>query len=143
MALGEGVKCGVVDGEVEEMLGFGCVKYTRGMGRKRIVIFSNVETSPDDSAMHAPLKRQCSGRLSIESDKSALETLPQDILIRILCGVEHEDLKQLVRVSKSIKEAVSLSCHSEAMALRLQNPYQNPRIQDFDWPRGPKRGRRY
>ncbi|OWM85209.1 F-box protein SKIP27-like isoform X1 [Punica granatum] len=109
MALGEGVKCGVVDGEVEEMLGFGCVKYTRGMGRKRIVIFSNVETSPDDSAMHAPLKRQCSGRLSIESDKSALETLPQDILIRILCGVEHEDLKQLVRVSKSIKEAAVIA----------------------------------
>ncbi|XP_031374090.1 uncharacterized protein LOC116188749 [Punica granatum] len=70
MALGEGVKCSVVDGEIEEMLGFGCVKYKRGLGWKKIVIFSN---------------------------------------IWILCGVEPEDLKQLVQVSKSIKNVVSLS----------------------------------
>ena len=28
--------------------------------------------------------------------------------IRIICGVDHEDLKQLFNVSKSIREAVSI-----------------------------------
>ncbi|OWM63945.1 hypothetical protein CDL15_Pgr024782 [Punica granatum] len=74
MALGEGVKCSVVDGEIEEMLGFGCVKYKRGLGWKKIVIFSNVETSPDNSAMHAPLKKQCSGRLSSNPTNLLLRT---------------------------------------------------------------------
>lgn len=33
-----------------------------------------------------------------------------DLQVGILCGVEHDDLKQLIRVSKSIKDAVSLAC---------------------------------
>ncbi|GMJ13329.1 F-box stress induced 2 [Hibiscus trionum] len=37
-------------------------------------------------------------------EKSALESLPQDVLVRIICGVDHEDLKQLFNVSKSIRE---------------------------------------
>lgn len=75
--------CGSVngDGEGEERLGFGCVKYTRGLGRKRVVISSNVDASPSGSAMRATLKRQCSGRLSVGSGKSALEALPQDVLV--------------------------------------------------------------
>lgn len=30
-----------------------------------------------------------------------------DLQIRVLCGVEHDDLKRLFHVSKSIREAVS------------------------------------
>ncbi|KAM7264908.1 hypothetical protein ACFE04_002591 [Oxalis oulophora] len=97
-------------GEVEE-LGLGFVRYTRGLGRKRIVISNN-----DDSPTTPSLKRQCSERFDfLESDvddadnKSALEALPQDILIRILCGVEHKDLKQLFHVSKTIREATLIA----------------------------------
>ncbi|XP_030473198.2 F-box protein SKIP27-like [Syzygium oleosum] len=110
--------CGVGGGQSEardgeEALGFGLVRCTRGLGRKRV----GISEGPDDAAaaaawraesaeFGAPLKRQCSARLLLDgSDKSGLEALPQDILIRILCHVEHGDLKQLVRVSKTIKEA--------------------------------------
>lgn len=79
--MGRGLECGSVIEDEEERLGFGCVKYTRGLGRKRIVISSNVEASPSGSAMRAPLKRQCSGRILIGSGKSALENLPQDVLV--------------------------------------------------------------
>ncbi|OWM77531.1 hypothetical protein CDL15_Pgr016929 [Punica granatum] len=146
--MGEGVKCGVADGELDEMLGFGCVKYTRGLGRKRIVISSNAETSPSDSAMGAPLKRQCSGRLSVESDKSALETLPQDILIRILCGVEHDDLKQLIQVSKSIKDAAVIAKQwhfayktpTKTRAFRTSIDLEDPSaFDDIETPKAPLR----
>ncbi|KAK4783552.1 hypothetical protein SAY86_007926 [Trapa natans] len=103
MSTATGVRYGSVDErEEEEELGFVSVNYTRGLGRKRIVISS-------DAAARAPLKRQCSGRVSVFARSSALETLPQDILVRILCGVEHGDLKQLVGVSKSIKDAALIA----------------------------------
>ncbi|KAG2267915.1 hypothetical protein Bca4012_061595 [Brassica carinata] len=43
------------------------------------------------------------------------ETLPQDILIKIICGVEHGDLKQLCNVSKTIRDAtlIAKKCHFE------------------------------
>lgn len=84
MAMEKGVRCGSVNEDGEERLGFVCVKSTRGLGRKRIVFSSNAEASPGDSAMRAPLKRQCSGRLSVCSGGSALEALPQDILVSFI-----------------------------------------------------------
>ncbi|CAJ2651034.1 unnamed protein product [Trifolium pratense] len=36
---------------------------------------------------------------------SSLETLPHDILLRVLCGVEHDDLEQLFYVSRTIRKA--------------------------------------
>ncbi|RAL44829.1 hypothetical protein DM860_003588 [Cuscuta australis] len=42
-------------------------------------------------------------------EKSQLEALPQDILIRIVCGVDHEDLISLFRVSKTIQEAAAIA----------------------------------
>ncbi|KAI6678226.1 hypothetical protein NL676_039022 [Syzygium grande] len=51
-------------------------------------------------------ERQCSVRPLLDgSKKSGLEVLPQDILIRILSHVVHGDLKRLVCMSKTIKEA--------------------------------------
>ncbi|KAI3409289.1 F-box domain-containing protein [Psidium guajava] len=101
--------CGVGVSE-EEGLGFGLVRCSRGLGRKRVGISEGPEAAAwqaGDPGFGAPLKRQCSGRLVLLdcSEKSGLEALPQDVLIRILCHVEHSDLKQLVRVSKTIKEA--------------------------------------
>ncbi|KAA8515376.1 hypothetical protein F0562_019013 [Nyssa sinensis] len=88
-------------------LGLGSVRYTRSFsfGRKRIFISNNMDV---DATVTTPTKKQCNEILN--SEKSLLEALPRDILIRILCGVNHDDLKQLFHVSKSIREAVSLDC---------------------------------
>ena len=82
------LKHGVVN--EEEELGLGFVRYTRGLGRKRIGISNEMEESlPLDSATNVPLlKRQCSERMMIMMmmiddyyEKSALESLPQDVLV--------------------------------------------------------------
>lgn len=72
----------------EEELGLGFVRYTRGLGRKRIEISNEMEESlPLDSATEFPLlKRQCSERMVMMMiddyhEKSALESLPQDVLV--------------------------------------------------------------
>ncbi|XVE51248.1 hypothetical protein DITRI_Ditri02bG0024700 [Diplodiscus trichospermus] len=83
------------------------------------------EALPLDSATEVLLKRQCSERLMMVMtedypEKSALELLPQDVLIRIICGVDHEDLKQLFNVSKSIREAT-------VIAKQLHFAYSTPK----------------
>ena len=55
-----------------------------------------------------PLKRRCGEMVEEDAEKSILESVPQDILIRILCGVDHDDLKQLFHVSSTIRDAVQL-----------------------------------
>ncbi|KAF1882236.1 hypothetical protein Lal_00038882 [Lupinus albus] len=79
-----------------ELVDYTC---TRTLGRKR------VEASPPVS----PSKRICSGGITFNSDKSPLEALPLDILVKVLCGVEHEDLTQLFHVSKTIREATLIA----------------------------------
>uniref|UniRef100_A0A7N0VLQ7 F-box domain-containing protein n=1 Tax=Kalanchoe fedtschenkoi TaxID=63787 RepID=A0A7N0VLQ7_KALFE len=98
--------------ESGEMIGFGAVRATRGLGRKRVGISKEeVEESESCSGSELefntpPLKRQCSEKFELlESDMSPIEALPQELLIRVLCGVEHADLKRLVLVSKSVMEA--------------------------------------
>ncbi|MBA0557842.1 hypothetical protein Golob_014884, partial [Gossypium lobatum] len=102
---------GVVnDGEESGLRRF--VRCDSGLGRKRIEISNEIEEfSPIDSPTKVPLlKRHCSERIKkmMMSDdcdeKSVLESLPQDVLVKIICGVDHEDLKQLFKVSKSIRE---------------------------------------
>ncbi|GAU33527.1 hypothetical protein TSUD_386720, partial [Trifolium subterraneum] len=54
----------------------------------------------DSNSYVTPLKKRvCSAHIS------PLEALPQDILLHVLCGVDHDDLEQLFRVSKIIREA--------------------------------------
>ncbi|XP_015578154.1 F-box protein SKIP27 [Ricinus communis] len=110
----------------------GCVRYTRSFGRKRIVISNAVDLLTLDSPIKTPLKRLCSlepenpiktplKRLcSLEPEKSTLETLPQDILVRVLCCVNHDDLKQLFHVSTAIREAT-------LVARKLHFAYSTPR----------------
>ncbi|XP_059623495.1 F-box protein SKIP27-like [Cornus florida] len=86
--------------------GLGFVQYTRSLSRKRIVISNNLEV---DSTVSTPTKKQCSEISVLNYEKSLLEALPQDILIRILCGVTHDDLKQLIYASKLIKEATLIA----------------------------------
>ena len=52
-----------------------------------------------------PLKRRCGEMVEEDTEKSILESVPQDILIRILCCVDHDDLKQLFHVSSTIRDA--------------------------------------
>lgn len=95
-----------------EGLGLGFVRYTRGLGRKRILIANDEETSSFDPQIKSSLKRQCSEKMidfNCCDERSRLEALPQDILIRILCGVNHEDLKQLFHVSRPIREATLIA----------------------------------
>ncbi|GMP74880.1 hypothetical protein CsSME_00032148 [Camellia sinensis var. sinensis] len=107
MALGK--RCGSNVKRDNEGLGLGSgfVRYTRSMSGKRIALSSNMEV---DSTVTTPrMKKHCSEKM-MSFDKSLLEALPQDILIRILCNVDHDDLKQLFHVSKPIREAVSFNC---------------------------------
>ncbi|XP_042038296.1 F-box protein At1g61340-like [Salvia splendens] len=55
-----------------------------------------------------------SNTISIDFDAptpwtSALEDLPQEILIRIMCGVEHEDLESLLLASKTMRDAAVIA----------------------------------
>ncbi|XP_019440297.1 PREDICTED: F-box protein At1g61340-like isoform X2 [Lupinus angustifolius] len=79
-----------------ELVDYSC---TKTLGRKR------VEASPSAT----PLKRMCSGGITFISENSPLEALPLDILIEVLCCVEHEDLNQLFHVSKTIREATLIA----------------------------------
>ncbi|XLR07493.1 hypothetical protein S83_035431, partial [Arachis hypogaea] len=101
-------KANAVKGSLEDMAirfeGYNFTR-TRSLGRKKVVS-GNVKGSPLDSETDmALLKRVCSGRFNFNSERSLLEALPLDILIRVLCGVNHEDLEQLLHVSKTISEA--------------------------------------
>uniref|UniRef100_A0A5B6ZXE1 F-box domain-containing protein n=1 Tax=Davidia involucrata TaxID=16924 RepID=A0A5B6ZXE1_DAVIN len=104
MALGK--MCGSNVNGPNEGLGLGFVRYTRSFsfGRKRVIISNNIDVNAPATT---PTKKQCSEIL--HSGKSLLEALPQDILIRILCGVNHDDLKQLFHVSKLIREATLIA----------------------------------
>ncbi|KAH6834146.1 hypothetical protein C2S53_018003 [Perilla frutescens var. hirtella] len=82
---------------------------TTSFGRKRVAL-SNICIDFDDDHCDfipttAPLKRRCSRDLFSRAGKSALEDLPQEILIRTLCGVEHGDLRSLLLVSKTTRDA--------------------------------------
>ncbi|KAL4332618.1 hypothetical protein GQ457_07G028730 [Hibiscus cannabinus] len=101
----------------EEESRLGLVRCTLGLGRKRVGISKEMEEITP--ATKVPLlKRQCSERILMMltaddcHEKSALESLPQDVLIRIICGVDHDDLNQLLNVSKSIREATVIAKQS-------------------------------
>ncbi|CAL5375703.1 unnamed protein product [Camellia sinensis] len=89
-----------------EGLGLGFVRYTRSMSGKRIALSSNMEV---DSTVTTPRMKKPRSEKMLSFDKSLLEALPQDILIRILCNVDHDDLKQLFHVSKPIREATLIA----------------------------------
>ncbi|XVE87935.1 hypothetical protein DITRI_Ditri19aG0028400 [Diplodiscus trichospermus] len=140
----------------EEELGLGFVRYTRGLGRKRIGISNEMEEAlPLDSATQLPsLKRQCSERMMMMIDdyyeKSTLESLPQDVLIRIICGVDHGDLKQLFNVSKSIREATVIakqlhfaySTPKKTKAFRTSIDFEEPNdLDDIEAPNAPRQWR--
>ncbi|KAK8580711.1 hypothetical protein V6N12_070966 [Hibiscus sabdariffa] len=143
-------------GEEESRLGF--VRCTFGLGRKRVGIsYETQDLTPLDSTTKVPLlKRQCSERMVLMlpaddyHEKSALESLPQDVLIRIICGVDHEDLKQLFNVSKSIREATviakqsyfSYSTPTKVKAFRTSIDFEGSNeLDDIEAPNAPRQWR--
>lgn len=74
----------------------------------RVFIFNEL-LDDDLTCTTTPTKKQLycidNSDFIICEKKSLLEALPQEILIRILCGVDHDDLTRLFHVSKLIREA--------------------------------------
>lgn len=56
----------------------GCVRFSRSFGRERVVISNDMEI---DSCFVTPMKMHCEGNCGFVSDKSVIESLPQDILV--------------------------------------------------------------
>ncbi|ESQ38089.1 hypothetical protein EUTSA_v10029012mg [Eutrema salsugineum] len=113
----------------EEGLGLGFVRFTRGLGRKRILISKSNEkivSNSDQAPVKIPLKRSKSE--TTESKKSMLESLHQDILICVLCHVDHEDLARLKRVSTTIRKAVleAKKSHFDYSTPKKTLPFRDP-----------------
>ncbi|XP_022892247.1 F-box protein At1g61340-like [Olea europaea var. sylvestris] len=108
MAMGK--KFESIVNRANEGYGMGLVRST-SFGRKRVALshFNLEFDGHDDCILTTPAKRQCYEDSFFCSDKSILEALPQDVLIRILCGVEHDDLKRLVFVSKTLRDATLIA----------------------------------
>ncbi|XP_072957358.1 F-box protein At1g61340-like [Typha angustifolia] len=77
---------------------------TRILGRKRVVVTRKL----DSSILHSPMQKRRSIRRHMER-LNRLELLPEDILVRVLCKVNHSDLKQLLLVSKSVNQATLIA----------------------------------
>ncbi|KAK9092325.1 hypothetical protein Syun_027236 [Stephania yunnanensis] len=133
MAMGRGLRARAtklrnldVDSVGKEL---GVVSHKGAMGRKR------VEPSPTGlSPVRTPLKRACSFRYNVE--KSLLEALPQEILVKILCCLHHEDLNRVYNVSKTIRDA-SVIAGATHFAFRTPSPklkfaYFNKSLSDLD-----------
>ncbi|KAK9085084.1 hypothetical protein Sjap_025495 [Stephania japonica] len=133
MAIGRGLRARAtklrnldVDSVGKEL---GVVSHKGAMGRKR------VEPSPTGlSPVRTPLKRACSFRFNVE--KALVEALPQEILVKILCGVHHEDLDQVYNVSKTFREATVIA-ETMHFAFRTPSPklkfaYFNKSFGDLD-----------
>lgn len=90
-------------GSVKGEEGLGFAMCTRALGRKRVALRDDMDF---DSISIRGLKKV---RSEYFDKSSLLESLPQDVLIRVLCGVRHDDLKHLFHVSKTIREAALIA----------------------------------
>ncbi|XP_074272138.1 F-box protein SKIP27 [Silene latifolia] len=138
------------------------------LGRKRILISNNscdLQHFCDEFECFTPLKKLCSQEFDIQHDFSSvnlnsnsvslLEALPQELLIKVICGVDHDDLKRLFFVSKTVRDAaiIAKKCHfaystpSKTKAFRNsidmlndKNPLEDS--DDLEAPNAPKQARK-
>lgn len=106
-----------------ENLGLGIVRST-SFGRKRVTLSSTVDV---DFVSTTPTKRICSQNSFSTNNKSVLEALPKDILIKIVCRVDHDDLKSLFHVSRALREAsiVAKGWHFDFSTPRKTLPFRS------------------
>lgn len=125
-----GVKSGADFVRANDGYVIGLVRST-SFGRKRVSLTANgLELGDgDDSFFCTSSKRHCYQDSFLPVEKSALEALPQDILIRILCGVEHDDLKRLFFVSKTIRETTVIAKQTH---FAYNTPMKSRRFQSVD-----------
>ncbi|KQK15768.1 F-box protein SKIP27 [Brachypodium distachyon] len=100
MAIGQAMP----KGSLATSLSFPSSGSTRILGRKRVA----VSPAPSPSGPHSPvrtLRKQRSIRFHMDDTVCILESLPQDVLVKVLCKVNHSDLRQLLLVSKLVSEA--------------------------------------
>lgn len=95
------------------------VRQTSVLGRKRIVVPTNPFCTP-------VLKRSRSIHLYVPK---TIESLPHDLLVQVISKVTHEDLKQLLLVSKDIKEATSTA---RQLHFAYRTPEAKSRLRDVD-----------
>ena len=60
------------------------VGFPRALGRKRVAISNNAETSRIDSDSMTPLKRMYCGKMDVSFERPPLEALPRDILVSVI-----------------------------------------------------------
>lgn len=106
-----------------ENLGLGIVRST-SFGRKRVTLSNTVDV---DFISTTPTKRICSQNSFPTNEKSVLEALPKDILTKIVCGVDHDDLKRLFHVSRALREVslIAKGWHFDFSTPRKTLPFQN------------------
>ncbi|XP_031130152.1 F-box protein At1g61340-like [Ipomoea triloba] len=80
---------------------------SHSFGRKRVVLSSALQF--DDFITNTETKKPCREVSFPNSENSPLESLPQDVLIRIIFGVDHDDLSSLFHVSKTIREVTMIA----------------------------------
>ncbi|VFQ88992.1 unnamed protein product [Cuscuta campestris] len=79
---------------------------SHSFGRKRVAL----PVSLMEEEVEEPAKRHCCSEASPPAcGNSVLESLPLDVLIRIVCRADHDDLKSLFHVSKAIREATVIA----------------------------------
>lgn len=88
-----------------------CGQYTRIIGRKRVVTPHTADDLPFTSPINTSFKRRPKRRSHSET-LNRLELLPQDVLIHVLCGVNHSNLKHVIFVSKAIHDAALIAKES-------------------------------
>ncbi|MCD7473449.1 hypothetical protein HAX54_015319 [Datura stramonium] len=106
-----------------ENLGLGIVRST-SFGRKRVTLSNTVGV---DFISTTTTKRICSPNSCPTNEKSVLEALPKDILIKIVCGVDHDDLKRLFHVSRALREVslMAKGMHFDFSTPRKTLPFRN------------------
>ncbi|XP_019181050.1 PREDICTED: F-box protein At1g61340-like [Ipomoea nil] len=87
--------------------GEGIVRRRQSFGRKRVVLSSALQI--DDFITGTETSKHCREVSFPSSEKPSLESLPQDVLIRIIFGVDHDDLSRLFHVSKTIREVTMIA----------------------------------
>ncbi|WCJ26934.1 F-box family protein [Euphorbia peplus] len=122
------------------------VKHTRSFGRKRILVEDFLFPIDDDLN-----KRFSKFQKSKSESKSKIESLPEDLLIKILCGVDHGDLKQLYHVSTVIREAAlvaekthfAYSTPTKTRVFRAPIECGDDEFDEIEAPNAPKFERKY
>ncbi|XP_031099721.1 F-box protein At1g61340-like [Ipomoea triloba] len=83
----------------------------------RVVLSSALQF--DDFIPNIETKKPCREISFPSYDKSLLESFPQDVLIRIILGLDHDDLSRLFHVSKTIREMEEESLSSSLEKLDI------------------------